>query len=249
MIAFAMRLVLVLVATAACGGGGTQGPRTPAGPVAPVTTAAPAAGPPAKPAPVVTAEAFCEHYIKLTSKCERMAGAKLDPNTCVADIRTVLASPQEGEQMKRFGACVIEHDDCDDVFRCLAGALPDTTAAGTLRACDDHSRQMFEHAVGIPKAEWDHRNGAGVAKFHDARSTKDDPVETCGVPAATTWLTSLRCDDGSQPIKDVSDAENARTGNLGGGGRCRSFIDHSVVPCPERSYEIFVDAYVCPLAP
>ena len=144
---------------------------------------------------------------------------------------------------------MIEHDDCDELFQCLAGALPDTTDPGTLRACDDHSQRMFEHAVGIPKAEWDHRNGAGVTKFHDARSTKDDPVETCGVPAATTWLTSLRCDDGSQPIKDVSDAENARTGNLGGGGRCRSFIDHYVVPCPERSYEIFVDAYVCPLAP
>ena len=71
----------------------------------------------------------------------------------------------------------------------------------------------------------------------------------CGAGAANRWLIALRCDDGSQPLSSIRDAERARTGSVGPGGRCQSIIDRYELPCPERSYTLFVDDYVCPLPP
>jgi hypothetical protein len=227
-----MRLILVVL-VAACGGPSTPPARSPAAPPAPS---------PPKPSapPAVTAEAFCEHFDKLTTRCERLTRARLDPAACVADARsTIKADPGFAAVAK----CVIEHDDCDAALECVAGQL-DPTA--DLRACDDESQLSAEHAAGIPRAEWDRRNGAGVTVFRNARSTKEAPVEMCGVGAATEWLATLRCDDGSQPIKSVDDAEHARPGSVGPGGRCHSIIDRYLVPCPEQRYEIFMDAYICP---
>lgn len=141
--------------------------------------------------------------------------------------------------------CVVAIDGCDEVHQCLAAGMPDPTDPQALRACGDVSQNSAEHAVGIPKTAWDHRNGAQVTRFREARSTKADPIEMCGVTAATHWLTTLRCDDSSQPIKSVDDAEQARPGNVGQGGHCHSMIDRYVVPCPEARYELFIDAYVC----
>ena len=59
-------------------------------------------------------------------------------------------------------------------------------------------------------------------------------------------LAKLRCEDGSTPIRDHDTAEAARVGNVGKGGRCGSIIDLYQVKCPEATYELFVDGYVCP---
>lgn len=232
-IACGMRLVLV-VWVAACGGPSTPPARSPAPPPVPS---------PPKPAaaPAITAEAFCEHFDRLTTRCERLASARMDPATCVADARSAI---KEDPGFAAIANCVIEHDDCDAVLECAAAGQPDPTDA--LRACDDESQLSVEHAAGIPRAAWDRRNGAGVTAFRNARSTKAAPIEMCGVRGATEWLTTLRCDDGSQPIKNVDDAEHARPGNVGPGGRCHSIIDRYLVACPEQRYAIFIDAYICP---
>jgi len=228
-----MRSVLVVVMLAAatsCGGSPRPAPAPPV-PRAPL-----------KPEPGVTAEAFCEHLARLTRTCERLSNTEVDPATCVADARAGLA---QDSRFTAIAGCVVRHDECDAVLACV-------TASGTadpteeLRACDDDTALSAEHAVGIPKADWDRRNGAGVTTFHGARSAKAAPIEMCGVPAATHWLTTLRCDDGEQPIKNIEDAEHARPGNVGPGGRCHSIIDRYVIPCAEQRYEIFIDAYVCP---
>lgn len=101
-------------------------------------------------------------------------------------------------------------------------------------------------AIAIPRDAWQHRTGAAVIRLRDVRSSKDRPVEMCGIPQANHWLMALRCDDRSRPIASEADAERARPGNVGPGGRCRSIIDRYVVPCPEARYELFVDSYVCP---
>jgi hypothetical protein len=74
-------------------------------------------------------------------------------------------------------------------------------------------------------------------------SSKDKPAEMCGVPEASAWLESLACNDGSRP---VSNAEEVRLGNVGPGGRCKSIVDEYNVKCPEKTYDIFIDAYICP---
>jgi hypothetical protein len=71
-------------------------------------------------------------------------------------------------------------------------------------------------------------------------------VEVCGIPAADQFLLGLTCDDGSKPFgDDVMKAKGARAGNVGSGGRCDSMIDHYVVPCPEGTFDIYIDGYIC----
>lgn len=191
---------------------------------------------------------FCERLDRLTSRCEPFAKVRRNPATCVADVRDALAAPQAEKSIGVLARCVVELDGCDEVIQCIANGQPDATAPEALRACNDASQNSAEHAVGISKAAWDRRNGAKVARFREARSTKATPIEMCGVAAANHWLTTLQCDDGSRPIRDINDAEEARPGNVGIGGRCRSIIDRYVVLCPEASYEIFIDPYICPKA-
>lgn len=73
------------------------------------------------------------------------------------------------------------------------------------------------------------------------------PIEVCGFLAENEWLFSATCDDGSHPITKRKEAEAARSGNEGRGGRCGSIIDLYKVKCPEATYDIHIDAYVCPL--
>ena len=230
-----MRSVLVVVV---CLGTACGSPSKP--PPAPPKPAADRA----KAAPAVTAETFCDHLDQLVRKCERLAGARTDRATCVTDARSGL---ETDPRFAEIAGCVVKHDDCDGVLACVAAGQSDPT--DSLRACDDTSQLSAEHAVGIPRAEWDARNGTGVTVFHDAKSTKAAPIEMCGVAEATQWLTTLRCDNGSQPIKGIEDAERERSGNVGPGGRCHSIIDRYIVPCPEKPYEIFIDAYVCAQPP
>jgi hypothetical protein len=59
------------------------------------------------------------------------------------------------------------------------------------------------------------------------------------------WMLSLTCDDGSRPFRGFDHAHAARVGNVGKGGSCGSIVDLYEVPCPEGTYKIFIDAYVC----
>jgi len=52
---------------------------------------------------------------------------------------------------------------------------------------------------------------------------------------------------GSRSASGGGAIERARAGSVGQGGRCGSIIDHYVVACPEAKYDIFIDAYICPL--
>ena len=234
--------ILAVVVIAACGSGARNTPSP-----APPAAASPPRNP--DPKPGITAEVFCEHFQRLTSKCEQLANAAMDQASCLAETRAALASAQR-EAAASLMQCVVRNDDCEAAMQCTAEtaeATPDPDEHKTLRACRDKRPETMLQAVGIPQAAWDQRNGAHVGKFSDATSTKEAPIEMCGASAATRWLIALRCDDGSQPLKNIDDAERARPGNLGRGGRCQSIIDMYDVPCPERSYTLFIDIYVCPL--
>ena len=143
--------------------------------------------------------------------------------------------------LAKQGPCFVEHDNCDDVADCVADAAVDKS---DLRAC---SGSDSDRTVGIPKADWPHRKGADVTRYADATSSKSSPIEMCGLPAENDWLVAAACNDGSHPLHVRSDAERARVGNVGTGGRCNSIIDEYRIKCPETTYDVFVDAYVCPL--
>ena len=219
----------LLLAIVACGGSrGAGKPRDP------------------KPTPVaqqgqITPEAFCERFVALRDGgCEAFATVSMTREQCVDELSKPASDPEEAAFMNRTEQCVVGFQTCKDVIGCLAELGP---KSDELRACGEDKPGK---AVGLPREEWEKRNGAGVVKFSQVRSTKELPVEVCTIAGETEWLQDLQCEDDSKPLDSDKGPEMARVGNLGKGGRCGSIIDLYRVKCPEKSYDIYVDGYVCP---
>lgn len=77
------------------------------------------------------------------------------------------------------------------------------------------------------------------------QSSKENPVEVCGVQGELGWLLAVTCPDGTHPYTDAELAHNSRLGNVGEGGRCGSVIDLYPVPCGGDVYEVYMDMYMC----
>jgi hypothetical protein len=185
---------------------------------------------------------FCDRFVALRDGgCGAFATLQMSKDECVKTMAAAQGDPAATAFMEQTAQCIVGYRTCEDVIQCLKALGPDKE---DLRACTEEKPGK---AVGISKAEWDKRNGAGVTKFSQAKSTKERPIEMCTIDAQNEWLTSLSCDDGSQPIDSHEAAEIARVGNVGKGGRCGSIIDLYRVKCPEASYDVYVDGYVCPL--
>ena len=75
-------------------------------------------------------------------------------------------------------------------------------------------------------------------------SSKESPIELCGIEAELAWLVALRCQNGSAPLRTMRDASAARSHSMRA-GRCDSMVDLFDVNCPERTQAVYVDAYVC----
>lgn len=224
-----MKAALIAICACACGGDHPA-----------AATAKPVAATPGP--PDIDPEVFCDKFAALKeADCAAFSQLEMTRKDCIDELHTALGDANQRDFMRSTGRCVIEYASCGDVVACLAALAPDSEH---LRACTDTDPNR---AVGLPRAEWDHRNGAGVTKFSQAHSTKQAPIEVCTVRAENEWLESLRCDDTSQPIQDFGAAEMARVGNLGKAGRCNAIVDLYRVKCPEATYDIFLDGYVCPI--
>ncbi|HEX4422362.1 MAG TPA: hypothetical protein VH165_30825 [Kofleriaceae bacterium] len=241
-------VAVVSLLVAACGDGASKPAASPMTSAPPLSAGSPALASPQRPAAApkhdVTAEQFCARVAWLAPTCPPLATLNQDLAGCPSLIQRELDASHD--TMLPIMRCVVDNNECAAAMKCIIAATPDPTSQ--LRACDASASPGLS-AVGVPKTAWAQRNGAGVTKFRDAHSTQARPIEMCGIDAANEWLTHLRCDDGSQAVKSHHDAELTRTGNLGPGGRCGSLIDDYDVTCPERRYEIFMDAYICPLDP
>lgn len=84
------------------------------------------------------------------------------------------------------------------------------------------------------------RYGRGAKKITDAPTpAQDKAIEVCGIPASRQWLNSVTCAGGETP------KQLGRRGSVGAGGRCGSIIDKYGVECPEQTYEVYIDIYMC----
>jgi hypothetical protein len=104
-------------------------------------------------------------------------------------------------------------------------------------ACANRPDMLGPFALDEAQAE--QRYGQNAQKFTDAPTTKARAIEVCGIPASRQWLRGTACADGS-PAK-----QNGRVGSVGPGGRCGAIIDLYTVTCPEGSYQVFIDIYMC----
>jgi len=225
-----MKPVVVVMLACACGG--------------------PAATPPIKPPPPanrtvatpthITPERLCSRLGELkTQKCGVFGG--LDMDGCAKLVKDGLDDPSNRPVIEAMSECALDLTTCGDVVACIGASQ----ASGQLRACQEKSDDKLGAAVGVPHDTWKKAVKRDIAKYSQVKSTKALPVEVCGIPTENAWLASLACDDGSHPINDDT-AETVRVGSLGEGGRCKSIIDLYRVTCPEASYDIYLDGYVCP---
>jgi hypothetical protein len=213
--------------------------------VQPAATSAP---PPINPTPPthrnVDPDALCKRMHELQDNKCGMFGDMMIGATCPQEVSGSLGDTRSRPMTEQVDTCTHELSQCSDITACL-GQI-DTTAE--TRECTDHSDRSNADAVGLPYAAWRADMKRGLDKFSAVVSSKAKPIELCGVKTENYWMTSLVCNDGSHPLTKRSDAEKARVGNVGGGGKCGSIIDRYQVRCPERTYDVYIDGFVCPEA-
>jgi hypothetical protein len=120
---------------------------------------------------------------------------------------------------------------------------PTTPTTTEAPGCSNRSDEFGPYQLTREQAA--HRTGAGATQAKSVTTTKELPVEVCGVGGENNYLASLACADGSHAYKGPGDVERSRRGNVGPGGRCHTIIDLYDVPCPEQTYEIYLDMYQC----
>lgn len=190
-----------------------------------------------------TPEAICARIFELkAARCHLTASYGLDEEGCRADFQR--SFEERGEEARAanvaLGHCLIDNASCEAADQCISAL---SAVEEGFRDCGTEGSQP----VGLSAADYARRKGASVTRYSQASSTAEEPIEVCHIPAQMEWLLRATCDDGSQPFASYDHAHAARVGNVGQTGRCNSYVDLYEVPCPEGTYEIFIDAYVCPL--
>ena len=104
-------------------------------------------------------------------------------------------------------------------------------------------------AIYVDDARWKARRGADARRFGDVQTSVDKPVEVCGIDGEVDWITRVTCANGSNPFGTPDRANSGRDSWMGRGGHCNSILDRYSVACPEATYVIYIDRYVCQLHP
>jgi hypothetical protein len=114
----------------------------------------------------------------------------------------------------------------------------------------DCKKQQPDGGIEVSNARALARRGYDDQRFSDRVSTADKPIEVCGYAQQLSWLTAMHCNDGSRPWgDDVEAAHAARRGSLQPDdidSSCLHPIDAYEVKCPEQTYIVYNNLYVCP---
>jgi hypothetical protein len=198
----------------------------------------------APPAGLAT-DAACERLAKLRE--QRCAWAMRfppevdDPAACKRSLDTwVSPETPDHEMLARTIACWAL--ECDAAASCM---MQVKTAAPppAPRACGEEGTAP----ILVDRATWSSRRGGGVKRFGDIVTSEQEPLEVCGIDGEVEWLTRATCKGGSRPFATPEAANSGRDSYAGRGGRCNSILDRYTVKCPEQTYTLYVDRYVCPM--
>lgn len=138
---------------------------------------------------------------------------------------------------------------CDGMHACVTKIRTEGgTYRGPTSGCALAAGESDLIPAGVSDVEILGSYGRSDRTFADSPSSRERPIEVCGMPAQAAYLTRVTCADGSKAFADRDAAARARSGNVGAGGRCGRVIDRYEVPCAEKTYEVFIDAYRCPRA-
>jgi hypothetical protein len=155
--------------------------------------------------------------------------------SCVNSLTTWVADPK----LQRSVSCWAL--ECEPAAACMVSTHSEGPKAAT-RECG----QEGTGPVVVDAAKWAARNGKDVTKFADAKSSQEQPIEVCGIEGEVEWMTRVTCNDGSNPYGSAAVANESRDAWVATGGRCASILDRYSVKCPEKTYQVYVDRYICP---
>lgn len=237
----------LLVVSLACGGSGRNPNSTLViddPPPAVPADAAPASKPPSTPAITanLSVEEACARFDTLAGEgCDwtrRFPPAFRSVGSCVPSLQTWVADPK---LQKVVGCWALA---CDAAAQCMV-----SLQAASLAANPPATRKCGADGTGpvlADAATWTTRPGANVKKFSEVKTSTEKPIEVCGIEEEVEWMTRVKCNDGSNPYGSQATANESRDGWVAHGGRCNSILDRYSVKCPEATYQIHVDRYVCP---
>jgi hypothetical protein len=214
-------------------------PATPAD-ATPATVAK--SGTPAK-SPSITAQLTVE---EACARFETLAAAGCDwtqrfppefrqGSSCVKSLTTWVADPKLQKSVSCWSL------ECEPAAQCMVATHSEGPKAPTRNCGEDGTGPVI-----VDASTWAARNGADVKKFADAKSSEKEPIEVCGIESEVEWITRVKCNDGSNPYGTPAKANESRDSWVAKGGRCGSILDRYSVKCPEKTYQVFVDRYICP---
>ena len=204
---------------------------------APATTATT----PARPAITanLSVEEACARFDTLAGQsCEwtqRFPAAFRDMTNCVSSLQTWVKDPK---LQKSIGCWALE---CEAAAQCMVASHADTTPPPARKCGEEGTGPVIADA-----GTWAARPGANAKKFSEVQSSEAKPVEVCGIEGEVEWITRVKCNDGSNPFGSQAKANESRDSYMARGGRCNSILDRYSVKCPEATYQVFIDRYVCP---
>ena len=196
---------------------------------------------------LLTPEDACARFAKLSSDgcawSERFPPEFHDSAVCARSLATWFApSTADHERMHRTVSCWAA--DCDDAAACMVREQSSAPPPAP-RACG----QEGTAPIVVDDATWAARRGATAKHFGDVHTTEKEPVELCGIESEVEWMTRITCANGSNPIGTQERANEVRDSWMARGGKCNSILDRYSVACPEATYVIHIDRYVCPRKP
>jgi hypothetical protein len=130
--------------------------------------------------------------------------------------------------------------DCEAAANCIVASQRNAPAPPP-RACGER----IAAPIFVDDETWANRRGAKTKRFADIKTTTAEPVEVCGIEGEIEWMSQVRCNDGSSPYRSAMEINESRDPGMTRGGRCDSILDSYTVKCPETTYQVYIDRYVC----
>ena len=264
-VCFAACLISLLGSGWSCSSGGSRTPTVPgailvvdgggsadlAGPTGSATLAdaTPFVGTPDRelsadpePSPLTAAQACVRFAALAATHCDwtkRFPAEFAAPGVCEPSIETWINPPAPQPSLAKLVACWAL--DCEHANNCMVRAR-NAAPPRPARNCGEQGTAP----IMVDAATYGKRRGIGATRFADIKTTIAEPIEVCGIDGEVDWLLATRCNDGSAAYASGAVVNTSRDAWLGEGGRCNSVLDRYTVACPEKTYTMYIDRYICP---
>jgi hypothetical protein len=205
---------------------------------------APVARAPVTPPGILTPAQACSRVRTLFGQgCEwtdRFPPEFFKGENCEASIATWVA-PDRADKSTSEAVMSCWALDCEAAVPCMVDANGSRPPPPP-RACGDEGAT----AIQVDAKTWDARRGRDIKRFSEAKTTEAAPIEVCDIDGEVEWMKRATCNDGSNPYQTDAEVNERRDGYFARGGKCNSILDRYSVPCPEGTYSVHIDRYVCP---